>query len=186
MQENEKTDKELIACIQQDDREAFRILFRRHYKALVATASNITKDVNSGKDVTQDVFLKLWNKRASINVKGATIAYLKRAVINQSLNHIDSRKRIDDDSELQHESSKSTSIELTLEGKDLERAMKASLESMPEGCRKVFVLRRLEGLRVKEIAEHLGISPKTVENQLTKALKILKTDIQPYLNENTS
>ncbi|MEO0339252.1 MAG: sigma-70 family RNA polymerase sigma factor, partial [Bacteroidota bacterium] len=68
---------------------------------------------------------------------------------------------------------------------DLEKAMQAALEQLPERCRLIFVMRRLEGIPLKEIAAQLDISPKTVENQITKALKVLKTAVTNYLEEDT-
>ena len=139
------------------------------------------KDVNSAKDVTQDVFLKLWNKRESLNIQGPAIAYLKRAVINQSLNKISSQKRFTSDEKIMAKRSKETTAQEKLEAQDLEVKMKEAMDTLPERCRLIFVMRRLEGMRVKEIAEKLDISPKTVENQITRALKVLKNAILPFI-----
>lgn len=186
MQDSNPTDDQLIVRIKRNDKKAFQILFERYFKVLLASAVNMLKDIDAAKDVTQDVFLKLWNKRATLNIPSPPIAYLKRAVINQALNQIKSKKRFVADDELISKQSEETTAIETLKAQDLSAVMKKALDTLPEGCRTIFVMRRLEGMRVKEIAEQLAISPKTVENQLTKALKVLKNAIQPYVKENSS
>lgn len=186
MPDKMQTDEQLLQQIQQGDKAAFRILFDRHYKTLLAVAVNMLKDVNAAKDATQDVFLQVWKKRESLNVKSAPIAYLKRAVINRALNQIKSRKGFVTEEHIVDMHSREPAANQTLEAQDVEKAMKVALDSLPERCRLVFVLRRLEGLSLKEIAAKLDISPKTAENQMTKALKVLKTAMQPFVEENSS
>jgi len=180
------TDKQLIDRIKQDDKAAFRILFDRHYKTLLATAINILKDVNSAKDATQEVFLQVWKKRQTLLITSEPIAYLKRSVINRALNHIKSRKAIVEEEHLKDMQSAAPEANQNLEAQDLETAMKKALDTLPERCRLIFVMRRLEGYALKEIAAKLDISPKTVENQITKALKILKEAVKPFVDENSS
>lgn len=186
MQDLNPKDEELIVLIKDGDKAAFKILFERHYKSLLATALNLLKDMGSAKDVTQDVFLKLWNKRETLNIPSPPIAYLKRAVINQSLNKIKAKKRFVQEKEIVEKSSQETSASELLEAQDVATALNKTLATLPERCRVIFVMRRLEGMRVKAIAEALDISPKTVENQLTKALKILKAAMLPFVKENSS
>lgn len=186
MQDLNPTDKQLVTRIREGDKSAFRILFERYFKVLLGTAINLLKDRDSAKDVTQEVFLKIWNKRDSLNIQGPPLAYLKRAVINQSLNQISFKKRFTGEEHIVEKPNKEPSAIEKLEGQDMEDAMKKAMATLPEGARVVFVMRRLEGMRVKEIAEKLNISPKTVENQLTKALKVLKNAIQEFVKENSS
>jgi RNA polymerase sigma-70 factor (ECF subfamily) len=177
------TDEQLIQKIKQGDKIAFRLLFDRHYKVMLATAINMLKDVNTAKDATQDVFLQLWKKRESLNIQSAPGAYLKRSVINRALNQIKSRKAFVEEEQIaDHQDNEADAIQ-QLEAQDLEAAMHKALDSLPTGCRTIFVMRRLEGMRVKEIAKKLDVSPKTVENQLTKALKVLKVAVQPFMDK---
>ena len=180
------TDQELIGAIQQDDRDAFRLLFNRYYKALLATSINLLKDEDSAKDITQEVFVQLWKKRSTLEIKSSVGGYLKRAVINRSLNLIKSRKSIVSEEQMPQMHSTEPVATDQLEAQDLEVALQKALATLPERCRIIFVMRRLEGISLKEIAEKLEISPKTVENQITKALKILKTAIQPLVSEDSS
>ncbi len=175
------TDEQLIARIKTNDKAAFRILFDRHYKVLLATAINILKDPNSAKDATQEVFLQIWQKRDTLNIQTAPAAYLKRSVINRSLNQIKSRKKFVDETPIVQMYSQSPEANENLAVQDLETAMKKALDTLPERCRLIFIMRRLEGMSLKEIAQQLDISPKTVENQITKALKVIKEAVKPFV-----
>ena len=179
-------DHTLISAIKDGDRKAFRELFDRYYKLLLGTAIIMLKDSNSAKDVTQEVFLQIWKKRETLRIESSVKAYLKRAVINRSLNIIKAKKPIVEETVLQDLSQNSSSAQQILEAKDLEKAMQLALDQLPERCRLIFVMRRLEGISLKEIASQLDISPKTVENQITKALKVLKEAVSRYLEEDTS
>lgn len=170
----ELSDQELLNRIQQDDQTAFRKLFDRHYKTLLGTAINVLKEVDTGKDIVQEVFFQIWKKRSNLDVHTNLSAYLKRAVINRCLNVIKQRKpTVNDDWLLESPATLASALD-DLAHQDLKAAMEKALESLPERCRIVFVMKRLEGLSQKEIAQQLNISTKTVENQITKALKVLK------------
>ncbi len=175
------TDEQLLQQIKQGDKLAFRQLFDRHYKVLLGTAVNMLKDVNAAKDVTQEVFLQVWQKRETLQIHSNPLAYLKRSVINRSLNHIKSRKAFVEDTVLQNKASQQVEANENLAAQDVEKAMQAALKTLPERCRVIFVMRRLEGMSLKEIAQQLDISPKTVENQITKALKVLQKAVRPFL-----
>ena len=186
MLDHTATDIELIDGIKQDNKTAFRLLFDRHYRAILATAVNLLKDISSAKDVTQEVFAQIWKKRATIHINSSVGNYLKRAVINRSLNLIKAQKLIAHEEQMTEIQSDEPSINDQLAAQDLEAALNKALDTLPERCRLIFVMRRLEGISLKEIAEKLEISPKTVENQITKALKVLKTAIQPMVKEDSS
>jgi len=170
----EISDQELLSQIQQDDQTAFRKLFDRHYRTLLGTAINILKEVDTGKDVVQEVFFQVWKKRTTLDVHSNLAAYLKRAVINRCLNVIKQRKSTVNEEWLLESPATLASALDNLAHQDLKTAMEKALEILPERCRLIFVMKRLEGMSQKEIAKELGISTKTVENQITKALKVLK------------
>lgn len=184
MQDLLQTDKELIQLIAQGDKGAFKTFFNSYYKSMLVTAIRLLKDENIAKDVTQDVFLQIWKNRSSLNIKTSIIAYLKKATINRSLNQIKSRKNFTSEEVLIQVESTQVSASEQLEASELEGIIKQKLDNLPPKCRLIFVLRRIEGLRVKEIAEKLDISPKTVENQITKALRILQKAIAPFVDRD--
>ncbi|MFT5165547.1 MAG: RNA polymerase sigma-70 factor (ECF subfamily) [Saprospiraceae bacterium] len=183
MSEENTRDKALLENIRKGDKPAFRKLFDMYYQILLATAINLLKDVNLAKDVVQEVFFQIWKKREEIIIESSMSGYLKRAVINRSINQIKSRKKMVSENHFQQMHSNQPSVTEDLETQHLNEVLQKALDSLPERCRLVFVMRRMEGMSHKEIAEKLNISPKTIENQITKALKTLKIAIQPHVQE---
>lgn len=127
------------------------------------------RDPDVGKDIVQDVVLKLLENHTTIQIEVSLFVYLKRMVINASLNYLQSRKKllfnIPEDQLTYQEPTDETSIRPLLE---------KGLQALSPKKRSIFILHRLEGLDHDEIAEHLGISRKTVENQLSMALSDLR------------
>lgn len=173
-------DKELISKIRQNDSLAFRQLFDRHYRLLLGTAINFLKEIDLAKDMVQDVFYQIWKNRSKLDFHSSVEAYLKRAVINRCLTQIKRKKPFVDSEELVEKPGNDANALDELALQDLEEALEAGLNSLPERCRTVFVMKRLEGMSQKEIAEALSISTKTVENQMTKAVKVLKEALKRF------
>lgn len=176
------TDKELLLQLKSSDDTAYRQLFDRYYEKLVVTSLQITKDSNVAKDAAQEVFLALWKNRMTINIQQSLLSYLKRGVVNRSLNMIKSRKRhggnlVPEDVHLPTPSKADKMVEFG----ELQEFVHKAIDQLPDRCREVFVLCRFEGYSHKEISEQLGISTKTVENQMTKALKVLRKTVLPFL-----
>lgn len=173
------SDLELVAAIKADDQKAYRALFDRYYKYLLVTAYAYVKDENTIRDLTQDVFLEIWKKRKSLNINNVK-AYLRRSVINKALNFIKAQRMDFENSDEQFEVADRSNIQEKLEAEQMQNVINAAIESLPDRCRMVFALRRFENLSLKEIAAKLDISPKTVENQMTKAMKVLRKAVEPY------
>lgn len=162
---------------------AFEQLFKAHYRALHAYANMLLKDVDIAEEVVQSMFLKLWEKRDLLAVQTSIKAYLYKCIYNDSLNLL---KHEQVKSKYQnftvhtmntHHEPASNRVELS----ELQKALQLALNALPEQCRLVFQLSRFEELKYKEIAERLGISIKTVENQMGKALKILRLKLVDFL-----
>ena len=130
--------------------------------------------------------MQIWQKRETMQIPDSIPAYLKRAVINRSLNQIKARKPLVEDTLLENRESSHVEADAQLAAEDLEQVIQQALDQLPERCRAVFMMRRIEGFSLKEIAELMNISSKTVENQMTKALKALKKAVEPYVKENSS
>lgn len=186
MSEQNQRDFALLEQIRLGDQQAFRQLFDHYYKQLVVKAVYLLKDPNAAKDAAQEVFFQLWKNRSKMKIQDSVAGYLKRAVTNRSLNQIKSRKPFVEEEQIKLNVSKAASAQEELEAEDLQTAIQSGLDALPERCRAIFVLRRIEGHSLKEIAEKLEISPKTVENQITKALKVLKEYVAPILKNNSS
>ena len=169
-------DSVLISQLQNQDEAAFEMVFKTHYKSLHAYAFTITNNNAVAEEMVQNVFLKLWERTATIAISGSVPAYLYRAVYNESLNYLKHQKvRSQHQLFVQHRREESTeSTTKDIQVKELEAKIQAALNELPEQCRTVFQLSRFEELRYREIADRLQISVKTVENQISKALKILR------------
>lgn len=164
-------------------REEFEVLFRSHYSDLCAYANVYLKDLEAAEELVQEVFYKLWSKRDSIEITSSMQSYLFRAVRNSSLNlikHINIREAYKAHNEREISNSEMEHFD-EVEASELEQKISKAIEELPTERRKIFVLSRYEGLKYGEIAEKLGISPKTVENQMGKALKHMREHLKEYL-----
>lgn len=163
---------------------AFEDLFKAHFKGLHAYAYTIVKNEVIAEEIVQSIFLKLWEKRSALTIHTSIKAFLYRSVYNESLNYHKHEKvkfsfqqhevytrgnELDDDS--------SNRVQL----KELEVQLQRALNKLPEGCRTIFQMSRFEDLKYREIADHLNISIKTVENQMGKALRILRAELVDFL-----
>lgn len=175
------SDLELVEAIKGNDEKAYRALFDRYYKYLLVTAYAYVKDDNTIRDLTQDVFFEIWKKRNSLNISNVK-AYLRRAVINKALNYIKAQRMNFEDSDESFDVPDRARVQEELEASQLQNVINEAIEKLPDRCRIIFVMRRMEELSLKEIAAKLDISPKTVENQLTKAIKILRAAVEPYVS----
>lgn len=161
---------------------AFDALFRASYEWLVRFAGALVREQAVAEEVVQDVFFELWRRRGSIEFVGSPNAYLVRAVRNRALNHLRHVKvaqRRAAESPLELASSSSASGEL--EGAELDAAIRETLASLPPRCNEVFRLSREEGLKYSEIAERLGLSVKTVEAHMARALRAFRERLAPWL-----
>jgi RNA polymerase sigma-70 factor (ECF subfamily) len=163
--------------------QSFEQLFKAHYKALHAYANMILKDLDLAEEIVQNMFLRFWEKRELLNVETSIKAYLYKCVYNDSLNYLKHEKV----KVKYHDFTKHTMSELSesaaakVELGELQFNLRVALNELPEQCRTIFQMSRFEELKYREIAERLGISIKTVENQMGKALKILRIKLVDFL-----
>jgi RNA polymerase sigma-70 factor, ECF subfamily len=166
-----------------DYRKTFELLFQAHFANLCLFARKYIKDLDVAKDIVHNVFADLWEKKGGIDFTKPLKSYLYTAVQNRCLNYIrDNKKFTHDEAQFLHiedDSRESTSDNLKEE--ELSERLAAALNLLPEKCREVFMLSRFEELKYKDIAEKLDISVKTVETQITKALKILREELKDYI-----
>ena len=159
-----------------------QFIFERYYKYLVITAYQVIGDEHKARDLVQDVFFALWKKRGRLQIQGALKSYLRRAVVNRSIDELRSRKRMNwsDPEVAPPPASEQSNAVQQLEAEELQALIIRLLTSYLRRCRQVFALSRFENKSHKEIAELLDISIKTIENQMTKALKIIRKAVQQY------
>jgi len=159
----------------------FKKLYRDHYANLCYFGQKYIRDREASEDIVHDVFVKLWEKRNTIDNDKSVKSYLFQAVNNRCLNYIRDDKKFNKDYD-QVLLFDGNAIESTqIEQEELESKILYTIESLPDRCREVFKLSRIEELKYKEIAEKMGISVKTVEVQMSKALKILRKELKHYL-----
>jgi len=170
-----------ITLLATDDERGLELIFNKYYKYLVVTAYNYLKDDEAAKDLVQDVFFRFWEKRSTISIDTSLKAFLRRSVVNKSIDEI-RKKRIRWDEEITDANApvERSNIQRVLETSELQSIIDKAIDSLPERCRVDFSLSRLEQKSHKEIAEALGISTKTIENQITKALKVIRSAVDKY------
>jgi RNA polymerase sigma-70 factor (family 1) len=176
------TDCELVALLALDDHRAFELLYTRHWAHLYQSAFFILRDKDACKDMVQDVFAWLWEHRHTLQVQSVK-AYLKTAVRFKVANYIRSgRVRDSFFEELAHFTPLALppGSEELAEAKELQAIIQQEIGALPEKCQEIFRLSREEYLSNQEIADRLGLSVKTVENQKTIALKRLRSRVEPY------
>ena len=174
------TDEDLIALIRENDLGAFERIYNKYWSKLYLSAYNIIRDRQVAEDVTQEVLVNLWIKRANLKLTSLN-AYLYTSVRYQVFNVIRSGKiRADLFNRLEELFSNNGGEELLSE-KEINRLLEQGIAELPEKCRQIFIMSRKEHLSTKEIAERLGIAPKTVENQLTVALNRLRKTLGDFV-----
>ena len=169
----DKTDKEIIKLLPENGDRALKLLFDKYYTYLCIGLYRIIPDRNLAEDLAQDVFLDIWRKRSTLHIKTSLKAYLRTAARNKALNYIRDRKiRWENEEEQPELESNFVSAPQKMEAAELQDLIDKSIDELPERCRLVFTLSRFEDMTYQQIADELGISIKTVENQISKALKI--------------
>lgn len=165
------------------EHSSFEVLFKSNFKRLYAYALTLLRDDSHAEEIVQNVFYKIWEKKGKIDIQTSVTAYLYRSVYNDCLNYLKHRKvkaayALHTSLSQKSESDNATSkVQLS----ELQQKLDAALYDLPEQCRTIFQMSRFEDLKYQEIAARLGISVKTVENQMGKALRILRTKLADYL-----
>ncbi len=176
----ENKDQHIIQSLNEAN---FEILFRSHFSGLCYFAQKYVKDFETAKEIVQDAFLSLWEKRDTIDMEKPVKSYLATIIHNKCTNHLRDNRKFDQNI---------LNIENLLEvpeydGADsmveneLKERIDASIAELPEKCREIFVMNRYENLKYQEIADKLQISVKTVETQMSKALQHMRIRLAEYI-----
>lgn len=168
----------LLGLIKADDYAAFNELYERYWSTLYAPAYNVLRDKDACMDVVQEIFIWFWEHRAHWQLsscKGYLLAAVKFKVANSIRRNKIQASFFERLSERQEDLADDMNAEMDVA--ELRRFIQILIDELPEKCRQVFQLSRIEQLSNREIAKKLGISEKTVENQITTAIKKLRLRI---------
>ena len=168
--------------INRDNEAEFEQLFKKHFKGLHSYAMTIVRDDMAAEEIVQNIFCKLWEKEEEIEIRESVSGYLYRSVYNDSLNYLKHLKVRD--AYQSYAMEKDHSVNNTssrLELGELEKHLEKALNELPEKCRTIFQMSRFEELRYQEIADRLDLPLKTVENQMGKALRLLRVKLADFL-----
>ena len=164
------------------DDQSFEFLFRSHFKGLCQFAIGYVKDEEAAREIVQDSFVSLWMKRDSIDLSKPVKTYLSTTVRNKCLNYLRDTRKFSGELLALENLSESATYEQPdkLIEQDIREQIDAAISELPEKCREVFILNRFENLKYQQIADKLGISVKTVETQMSKALRRLRIRLAEY------
>jgi RNA polymerase sigma-19 factor, ECF subfamily len=181
----ELNEKGFIELLQQGNEDAFKKVFIAFYEPLVNYGFTILQDEALAAEMAQTVFFNLWKNKDELKILSSLKAYLYRSLYNASMDQLRGRKhKRRYRSHILYNNPKMQSAALTsdkVELEELQKNIRTALNELPNECRTIFQLSRFEGLSYASIASQLGISVKTVEAQMGKALKRLRNSLAPFL-----
>jgi len=177
------SDSQIFEAIKRDDNGAYEMVFREYYRPMTAYAFRFLNNLTDSESIVQDVFLRLWQKRKEIMITSSLQNYLFRSVKNNCINYIEHEKIKTgyQGMVIKNETDRSEYSEFFLEF-GLMKKIESAIAALPEKRQEIFRLAREDGLKYREIAEQLHISVKTVETQMTLALKQLRESLKVYKN----
>lgn len=168
------TGQDLLLLIEQRDTEAFTGFYVDNFKKLILVSDKYVRDIPVAEEIVQNIFLRIWEDKQLLADISSIKSYLYRSVINASINHVNRKRSLEKHHLKIAESLTEEDFDRMDEQNELIVLLYREIELLPEKCREVFKLSRLEGIKYKAIALQLGISEKTVENHMGHALKVLK------------
>lgn len=172
------SERAIMDAIREGNTLAFQQVFNANFQALCQYGFTILRDPDEAQDIVQSMFLKIWEKRTELDIKQSIRSYLFRAVYHQCMNHLEHRS-VKEKHKVYHIYEKQTETQQPeIFPLELEDNITAAINGLPEQCRLIFMMSRYDEMRYAEIADKLKISINTVENQISKALKILRLKLK--------
>lgn len=175
------TDDAMLASeIRNDKIDAFEILYHRYSRKLYYFSLRYLSDKSDCEEIVQTVFISIWEHRKTLEESKSIKSYIYKIAVNKIYNYLKKKaihQKYVDQALLMKEGSMNQTYDL-INYKELERTLDILISSLPEQQRKIFLLSRFEGLSASEIAAKLSLSPRTVENQIFRVTKVLKTRLK--------
>jgi RNA polymerase sigma-70 factor (ECF subfamily) len=176
-------EKSLLERIKNGDKTSFTILFNHYYKDLVAFSFGFIHNLAVSEEIAQDVFIKLWENRQHLEIDRSLKSYLLKSVQNRSLNwikHLRIRSEFNNHILAHHPLSENETEKYLLHS-ELESRLIIALEKIPAETAQSFRMNRFDNMSYPEIAEKLGVSVRTIENRISKALVFLREELKEFL-----
>lgn len=170
---------EILTRLRTGDPGAMKDLFDQHYRPVCQTMRRYIADQSLIQDLAQNIFIRLWEKRGQLEIHTSIGAYLNRMALHEALGHL-RRNLPEDPVEQLPDHRLDAGADTLLLDEEIQEMARRAIDKLPPQCRIIFQLSRYEELSYREIADHLNLSVKTVENQMGKALRILREQI--FLN----
>lgn len=168
----------IIDGLRRGNQATYEDLFKRYYRPLTIFADGYLHDLEEAREVVQDLFVHLYENRTKIMITASLKAYLYAAVKNRCLSRIKQittkRRHLE---EAGRKMDQMSDLESEIDRNELENKIFELVAGLAPRCRNIFTLSRVDGLTNTEIAKKLGISGRTVETQISKALKVLRDNI---------
>lgn len=171
-----------------DKTDIFNRLYNAYFDRLIFHASRFVADSAAAEDIVSDVFVDLWDKIETLDLDGGIVAYLYQAVSTRALNYLRHKniaavriEALEAINEKRLEFIDKTTPDDHVEAQEIKDGINAALSKLPEKCREVFVLSYVNGLKSKEIADAMGVSVRTVEAHVYKALRLLREHLKYLL-----
>ena len=174
-------DMALLSSLRKGEQQAFDSLFRKYYPMLCAYARRFV-ELEDAEEIVQDSLLWIWENRENLFIETSLSSYLFKMIYRKALNklaHIDATQRAD--TRFYEEMQEMLQDTDLYQVEELTQRIKDAIATLPESYREAFVMHRFRDMSYKEIAEILGVSPKTVDYRIQQALKQLRVDLKDYL-----
>ena len=177
----ESEERYIIEGLRSGRESAYRQLFEQYYQRLVVFANRYLEDLESARDVVQDLFVDLYDSRQSISIETSLKSYLYSAVKNRCLNQVKHEQVKEKHRNMSRSevNAPDPNLEEIMDAVELKARVYEIVSKLPEKCRQIYIMSRVDGKRNREIADELNLSVRTVETQISKALKFLKNSLLP-------
>jgi len=174
--------KDLILRLKQGEEKALEIIYKIYFKPLCYFALDFTDDIDTAEEIVQNTIVNLWEKSKSVDANTNLKSYLFSSVRNSSINYLKHKKVEQKYIEIKKLTLQEDSYSNDTYSDEIFDKLNENIEKLPEQCRIIFKMNRFDELKAKEIAEKLNLSVRTVENQIAKALKFLKSEMSDLIS----
>ena len=174
-------EQEIIKAIREGDADVFRQVFDTCYDGLCRYAFTFLRNMDEAEDTVQFMFMKLWERKETLTIKASVASYLYGAVYHRCINQLEHKAIIRNHEQNKQREEAGEVQPDTVFPEELEATIRRAVDGLPPQCRTIFVMSRYEELPHAAIAARLGLSVHTVQNQICKALRILREELKDLL-----